>query len=302
MEFFKRRSTALGVLIVTIIISFFIGRAKAPKTTVEVLPSGTYVQDGANIISEKGEKYITEINNGLVSAVSGEISVATIDTAMGENLFDMAIKLGLDMNLSANSCVMLISAKDNDVVIVQGEGLLGKVSDDELSYIINSCFTTDDFKQGKLEEPIIDSFDALINLYEELYNVKIIPSGNIVKNHTSGDSSNSTIAITLIVIILILMLIFGGFTRRRRPIVGFPVGGYGYPRTKRGFYPPSGTYPNRNSPPSGTFGSGSSRTGGFGSSSRGGSFGSSSSRTGGFGSSSRGGSFGGSSRGGSFKK
>ena len=308
MEFFKKRSTAWAVLILTIALSFFIGRAKAPKTEVEVLPSGVYVQDNAKVISDKVEEYITKTNNDLVSQVGGEISVATVDTADGKDINQMAIDLGQQMKLSKNSCVMLIAVDDVNAVIVQGEGLVYKFTDEDLSQILNDSFTVKEFKDRKLDSCVEDAFDRLISMYEDYYNIDVRQADQVTKTYTGGYNPFSSIFPGLILSILIIILIFTSFTRpRRRPIIGFPFGGYTRPR--RGFYPPVGTYPPRSpNPPrpngSGSFG-GSSRTGGFGSSSRGGSFGGSfggSSRSGGFGGSSRGGSFGGGSRGGSFKK
>ena len=109
MEFFKKRSTAWAVLAIVIVCSFFIGQARQPADKVNILPSGVYVQDNANVLSSETERYMTEVNNGLVSAVGGEVQIVTINTVGGQDIFDVAIKHGMETNLSGNSCVFLIA-------------------------------------------------------------------------------------------------------------------------------------------------------------------------------------------------
>ena len=108
MEFFKKRSTAWRVLLIVMVFSYFVGMSKQPADKIEILPSGVYVQDNANILSDETEEYMTHLNNGLVSRVGAEIQVVTINTVGGQDIFDVAIDHGISTNLSANSCVFLI--------------------------------------------------------------------------------------------------------------------------------------------------------------------------------------------------
>lgn len=325
MEFFKKRSTAWRILAIVVVCSFFIGQGKRPADKIEILPSGVYVQDNADILSDSTEKYMTELNNGLVSRVGAEIQVVTVNTTGGQDIFETAIDVGVKTNLSRNSCVFLIAADDTDCVVVQGEDLLYAFPDDVLTAILQNNFTVQDFRARNLDSPAKETFRDLIEMYEDYYNVTIAGSTTVEKvtgTGTSGMSASMMAVIFFILFIMLLVLIVSA-PRRRRTVIT-PVGRtYVPPRT--GYNPPRGYTPPRNT---GSFGGGrnttsfggNSRTGGFGSStrggsfsgsSRGGSFGSSSrsgfggsSRSGGFGSSSRGGSFGGSrggSRGGGFR-
>ena len=105
MEFFKKRGTAWVTFALVVVCSFFIGKARQPADHIEILPSGVYVQDNADILSASTEEYITHLNNGLVSKAGGEIQVVTINTVGGQNIFDVAIDHGMNTNLSSNSCV-----------------------------------------------------------------------------------------------------------------------------------------------------------------------------------------------------
>ncbi len=298
MEFFKKRSTAWAVLIAVIAVSFFIGQAKRPASEVQILPAGEYVQDNANVLSAATEKHMTEMNNDLVSRVGGEIHVVTVETTGGEDIFDKAIDLAIDTNLSASSCIFFIAVDDVDAVIVQGDELLYAFSDDELSYILQSNFTEDDFRNRTVDAPARRAFDDLIRMYEDYYGVSIAGSRHVTVQGIPAYDDATMIAVFLLIIILIILVTYVATRPRRyRQRTVVVPGGTTVHRT--GNYPPRGSY---TTPPPYRPGSNrSSRTGSFGTENRGGSFSSTSSRTGGFGSSSRGGSFSsGSSRGGSF--
>lgn len=308
MEFFKKRSTAWTVLILVVLTAFFNGIRNKPADEIQILPSGQYVQDNADVLSRDTEEYITKMNNGLVSKVSGEIHVITLDTTGGQRALDTAIDRGIDLNLSANSCVFLIAVDDVDRAIVQGEELMYAFYDDDLTRLLQNSFTVQDFESKNLDRPAKETFGKLIGMYEDYYGISVSPSENVTVQEHSRAGTVSSFVTVMIVVLLILLVITSMSVRRRRTVI------FGVPRPPRGYYPPRGSY--RTPPPfGGGFGSSSrggsfsssSRSGGFGSFSRGGSFSSrsfgSSSRSGGFGSSSRGGSFGsrGGSRGGSFR-
>ena len=309
MEFFKKRSTAWAVLILVVLTAFFNGIRSKPADEIQILPSGQYVQDNADVLSRDTEEYITKMNNGLVSKVSGEIHVITLDTTNGQRALDAAIDRGIDLNLSANSCVFLIAVDDVDRAIAQGEELMYAFYDDDLTQLLQNTFTVRDFESKSLDRPTKEAFGELIEMYEDYYNISVSPTDNVTVQQHSRAGTVSNFVVVMIVVLLILLVITSMSVRRRRTVI------FGAPRMPRGYYPPRGSY--RTPPPfsGGSFGSSSrggsfsssSRSGGFGSFSRGGSFSSrsfgSSSRSGGFGSSSRGGSFGsrGGSRGGSFR-
>ena len=292
MEFFKKRQTAMIVLMLVIVASFFIGQQRKPSDKVEVLPSGVYVQDNANVLSESTEEYITSLNNDLRSQVSAEIQVATVNSTGNKDIWEIASNLGVETNLSGNSCVFLIAVDDVNAVIIQGDDLVYAFDNDELSEIINANFTVEDFEDRTVDTPVRNTFTDLISMYEDYYNVEIYGRDDVVSS--SRDEAFSEGVIVAIILLFVILIVLYTITRprypyrRRRTI--FTPRGY----TGTNYYPHSNSYRPR--------GSSSSRGGGFGGNNRGGSFNNStrSSRSGGFGGSSRGGSFGGGSRGGSF--
>ena len=323
MDFFKKRSTAWAVLVITIVLCSFWGIKKRPSDTkdIELLPSGVYVQDKANILSDETEDYITKLNNGLVSETSSEIQVITIDTTGDDSLWNTAWNYGYNLNLSKTSSVFIIAVNDGDALVLQGDGLFSDYydyfSDDQLGKILKSNYTVQDFADKNLDRDTKAAFTALIGQYEQAFNVSIEPASQITKypeqtynEYRAGEGYMAVLAsyiIIMLVLLLIIVAISNGRRRRRRRIL------YGYPTPRPmrrsvfvpSYYPGS-TRPPRQTPPPRGSSFGGSRSGGFGGSSSrsGGSFGSSSfggSRSGGFGGSSSrsGGSFGSSSFGGS---
>lgn len=308
MEFFKKRSTAWVLFAITVVVCFFIGQGNKPGAgpgSIVEMPSGIYIQDNANILSDATEKHITEYNNGLVSKLGAEIQVITVDTAGGKDMFDLAEAYGDDINLSANSAVFLIAVDDVDAVIVMGNDLYNApkyiFDDDELSDMLFDNFTVSDFEHRKLDSDVKDAFDDLIGKYEEYYHVDIPAMKNVQKNVTGTSSSSSrfaTMVLAYVIFIIIILVIVRMLTHPRRRTV---VTNTGYGRNYNNNYPPRGSY---TTPP---YNSGNSRTGGFSGNRTTGTYTttttrtsssySSSSRSGGFSSSSRSSS---SSRGGSF--
>ena len=167
MDFFKKRSTAWAVLMITIVLCSFWGIRKRPSDTkdIELLPSGVYVQDKANILSDETEDYITKLNNGLVSETSSEIQVITIDTTGDDNLWNTAWNYGYDLNLSKTSSVFIIAVNDGDALVLQGDGLFSDYydyfSDDRLGKILKSNYTVQDFADKNLDRDTKAAFTAL---------------------------------------------------------------------------------------------------------------------------------------------
>ncbi|MBQ3008123.1 MAG: TPM domain-containing protein, partial [Oscillospiraceae bacterium] len=286
MEFFKKRSTAWAVLLAVIVCSFFIGQAKRPKPEIEILPSGVYVQDNANVLSDSTEKYITQMNNGLVSRANAEIQVATVDTTGGEDIFDVAIDLAIETNLSPNCCVFLVAVDDIDAVIVQGEALIHDFSDAELSAILQENFTVEDFEDRDVDYAVRASFDDLISMYENYYGINVTGSRYVEYEDVGYNSSGTVLMMVMFIVLLIVAVSLITRPRRRTVVTPFGTGRVGTPPPRTGYYPPRGSY--RTPPP--YSGSRNTRSSGFGTANRGGSF-SSTTRSGGFGTSSRGGSF-----------
>lgn len=339
MEFFKKRSTAWVLFAITVVACFFIGQSNRPgkgtgPDSIVEMPSGIYIQDRADILSDSTEKHITQLNNGLVSKLGAEIQVITIDTAMGKDMMDLADEYGESLNLSPVSAVFLIAVDDVDAVIVMGYDLYSapkNIFDPErLSDLLVDNFTVSDFEHRRLDSDVKDAFDDLIEKYEQYYRVDIPAMKNVQKTMTTTTTTTysytSSLLAYLIFVAFILLIVYMLTKPRRRTVVNTYNTGYNRGYNNRNNYPPRGSYTtppynsgSRSGGFSGTRTSGSytttthtttrtttsygssSRSGGFSSSSR---SSSSSSRGGSFSSSSRSSSSRsrGGSRGGSFRK
>ena len=337
MKFFQKRSGALLVLILAVIVGIGIGQLKKPYVP-DIDPDGiptefSYVYDYADILSADTENYITKMNNGLFSLTGGQIAVITISEFSGDSLFDYAMTLGNELGVGDsgrdNGIVLLLDTENgNDdisgAVAVQGDGIYGALSDNEITQILVTSLQ-EPFYAHKYDEGVVNTFDAFLHWYENHYNVDILPQDEIRYQPVEEPVNMAALIIAVMMLIILLFLIwwildyirYSSYRRRYwRPGMGVPPVVYRpiFWGRHMGYRPPPPPPPGGPRPPhnnrndhsgDGGFG-GSSKGGGFGGgsftgSSRGGGFGGSSrsgsSRGGGFG----GGSFGGSSsRGGGF--
>jgi uncharacterized protein len=231
MKFFKKRSTALTFLALIIVSMFFYGRSSAAKIPtneddVTILPSGSYVQDRAGVISDKTEEYITKMNNDLYSQCSGEIQIATVDKLDDIDLEGLANKIGEESDLSYNSCVFVLSVEDVDAAIVASRGISNELDDDSIVRILQTNFIDEDFKNRDLEKGIRKTFDDVISVYEEKYGIAVNGRDNIVIPRESDGEDYFSLMIGLVFIVLLIILVTVSLTRSRRRRYYRRYGGY----------------------------------------------------------------------------
>ena len=331
MKFFQKRSGALLVLVLAVIVGIGIGQLKKPYVP-DIDPDGiptefSYVYDYADILSADTENYITKMNNGLFSLTGGQIAVVTISEFNGDSLFDYAMTLGNELGVGDsgrdNGIVLLLDTENgNDdisgAVAVQGDGIYNVLSDNEITQILIT-YLRDPFYAHNYDRGVIDTFDAFLHWYEHYYNVNILPQDEINYQPVEAPVNIAVLVIAVIFLIIILFLIwwilvyirYSSYRRRYwRPGMGVPPVVYRpiFWGRHMGYRPPPSPPPGGPRPPNNNWNN-NSRGGGFGGSSKGSGFGggsfTGSSRGGGFGgnsrssSSSRGSGFGGGSFGGS---
>ena len=322
LKILQRRSTALVVLLAAIILSILIGQAKRPpvyEQNEESIPTEfSYVYDYADILSAETERYITAMNNGLVSLTGGQIAVVTVSSYDGD-LYDYAITLGNELGVGDNGrnngVVLLLDTENGDdsisgAVAVQGDGIYHALTDQNLTQLLVT-YLQEPFYSHNYDRGVTDTFDALLHWYETYYGVEILPrdtvSYQMVEPRVNVVSMAAlTLGLMLLVLFVWWILDYMRYSSYRRrywqpgmgipPVIYRPIFwgrhmGYRPPPPK----PQAPRGDHRNDRRGGGFGGG---LGGFG----GGSFGGGGHRGGGFGGRGNfgGGSFGSSSRGGGF--
>jgi uncharacterized membrane protein YgcG len=219
VNFFKKRSGAVLVLVVAVILGILIGQAKKPGTALpdaDYIPTEfSYVYDYADILSNETENYITLMNNGLFSLTGGQIAVVTVSTYDGD-LYDYAMELGNQLGVGDstrnNGVVLLLDTENGDdsisgAVAVQGDGIYNVLTDNELTRILVNDLQ-DDFYAGRYDEGVIATFDSLLRWYEGYYNVDILPQEQIDYQPVEEPVNMAALIVTVIFLVILLFIIW----------------------------------------------------------------------------------------------
>ncbi len=338
-QFFQKKSVAVTVLVLAILLSGIYGITNKPASLPKV-ESGTWVEDKADALSTETESLIHRYNESWDAAYYAVVAVATVDSTRGwDDLQAYTSELGNNWGLGLNDLLLLIDTSGS-WYINGGSEVLARMTDQDIS-ALTAAFAYG-FDREDYDLAVERLFQQLDLWYADAY-------GGVLREEQPGYSGydysesgwvgSGLIDIVAAVFVVIVMLVilsavldlfrYRRYQRRyvRRSIVPptpyYPVF-WGRPRRVRRTVvvtPPRPRNDHRRPPSGGSFGgsrpvnrptsrpntttrrpsSGSSfGGGGFGSSSR-------SNRGGSFGGggfggsrSSRGGSFGGGSRGGGF--
>ena len=285
----------------------------------------TWIWDDAEVLSSSTEQDICLYNANWDYRYNSLISVVTVDSVPSStDIADYAYELGNEAGLGEGDALVLLAIRDREFYVATGTEfatILTGSAEAQLSNLLSSAMDSEAYS-GML----LSFFQTMNSIYYDAFGL-----GNATPGYSSsvtvGSGLFALIFLVIIIIIILSAIDSARYTRYRaryygvvnppvvfRPILFWHGPRYGWyrrrwhrptpppPRGPGGFGGPRPGGSSRGSGFSssrGGFGSsfgGSSRSGGFGGSSRGG-FGGSS-RSGGFGGGSRGGSFGGGSRGG----
>lgn len=335
-QFFQKKSVAVAVLVLAILLSSAYGLMKKPASLPDV-KSGQWVQDEAGVLSAETETLVRRYNETWDSSYYAVVAVATVDSTRGwDELQTYTAELGSNWGLGLNDLLVLIDTSGS-WYINGGSEALARMNDQDIA-ALSAAFTAD-FDAEDYDGAVQSLFQQLDGWYASAYGGSQLEDqpgyGGSYDYASSGWQSSVSIGSILgsIIAVIVLLLIVGAildlfryrrYQRRyvRRSIIPptpyMPIF-WGRPRRTRrprAPKPPKRPTPPRSNrrPPSGGFGGatrpprssgsrpggasrpGSRPSGGFG----GGGFGSSSrsTRGGSFGGGGFGGSRGGSSRGG----
>ncbi len=323
MKFLKKRSTAIVILVVAIVIGLVLGQLKADRapdvpdsgyaaldTSLSTAAYETWVGDFANALSPGEEESICLYNANWDYRYGSIIVVEIPDDTPAQGLVDYTYDRAYEFGLSSVDAYLAIVPHEMDAYLAVGDEY--PLSDSQITAYMNQ-YLYEDVEAGKVGSGILALFSALNDYYVDNFGL-----GN------AEPASDGDIIITVVFLLIVLIVILNAIDKSRynayrtryygvvnppyvfRPILFWHGPSYGWYRRNWRRPPPPPPPGGNHRPPNGGFGgfggfggssgfSSGSRGGGF-SSSRGSSFGGS--RGGGFGGS-RGGGFGG-SRGGGF--
>lgn len=277
MKFLQKRPVAAVIMILAILASVLIGRARKPADTGEpstaIVGTYTYVYDNAGVLTDETMAHIDAMNISLFAQTGAQILVETVDTTGDKTMEEYAIDLGNQYHVGdaeRNNGLVILLALDNiaqnglvgDYWVVGGDGLASYGN--ELTSLLVANMETD-FAAGDYDAGVEKTFDAYIDWFSNFYDVTIrenyIPAVRDAYSNGSGYYTQSygyfapTLDMlmmdlsTLLVVLLAAWIILDGVRwsryRRRylRPGMGIPTVMYypvfwGRPRRPRPPRPP----------------------------------------------------------------
>ena len=168
-----------------------------------------YVNDYANILSEKTKNYILEKSVALQKATKAQIVVVTIPSLYGENLEEYATELfrkfGIGDKEENNGLLLLLTLEERQFRIEVGYGLEG-VLPDGLTGRYQDEYIIPYLKEDKWDEGIINGYNAFYKKIAESYNLEV---SDIQVNSPSGNVGNDAYVLPLILVFLFVGILWG---------------------------------------------------------------------------------------------
>lgn len=336
MKFFQKKSVAVTVMIIAIVLAAFIGigkgfvavkapsagpGAESPKDpdasalyALELMPFGSYerwIDDRAGVLSSDEEEDICLYNANWDYRYHSLVAVVTVKNVSG-SIDDFAFEYGAEMGLGEGDAILVLDVGGQNAYLATGDDFRTMLTDSMATQYMNS-YLYEPFMSGDYGEGVLELFENLHILYVDTFGWGDAESSHGNAGVNVGSVTGTTIVYRLggtfasgIIFLIVLLLIVAVLADNRR-----------YRRYRRGYYGPGFVYrpiffgrprvhvhrpapPHHGPRPGPRPGSGSRPGSSFGGSRPGGSsFGGSRPSGGGFGGS-RGGSFGGSRGGSSF--
>lgn len=182
-----------------------------------------YVNDYANIISDKDEEGLNNTIYELKKKTGAEIAVVTTKTLDGHPIEETARQLGLDWGIGDkdknNGAVFLTAIDDQKTRIEVGYGLEGFINDAKAGRILDD-YAIPYFKQKDYSQGIVFASTALINEIAKGYNVKL--SGNTKITLPEKHQQNEQIPPIFPIMFFIFLIII----TKGKILLFMPLGGY----------------------------------------------------------------------------
>ncbi len=262
MNFFKKRGVAVALTAIIIVLMTLVGILKAPVDLPEV-EIGTWVYDGADVLSLEQEDYLVQGNAALLSDHGAVIAVATVPSAKGWDLLDFAVELADRWELKGSDFILVLDIDGDNYWLVQGYDLLNSFPDSLAGQYLRQ-FLENDFAAGDYGEGAINLFDSLrywydsnsVPQYEYDYSDEYLGFYDGEPVEDNGGSGFGSALLLIIVAVLVIVALDGvryNSHRRRRPSVAYVPLFFGRPHRPRRSAPPQPPPPRPNS--GGFFGS-----------------------------------------------
>ncbi len=152
--------------------------APASALTVPPVPVGTWVYDGANVLSSTTENRIDNHLAVLKEETGAEIAVVTVDFAhadMEDLAYGIINQWGVGSDTRNNGVVILFSTGDDDYYVTMGYGIEDVLDAGTLRLILDD-YTEPKFAVQDYDGAMGDTFVAIYNVLADYYGINTISS------------------------------------------------------------------------------------------------------------------------------
>ena len=157
------KKLAIFITLILILTCNAVFAADIPAPT-----SDFYVNDTANVLSEKTKKTIIDKNLALYEKTGAQIVVVTVDYTHTASIADYAYELFNEYKIGSaeknNGLLLLLSIGDDDYYVLQGEGLERTLSSGTISYLLYEHLEPY-FAKQQYDEGVLNIFNVL---YKEM--------------------------------------------------------------------------------------------------------------------------------------
>ncbi|MDR3178740.1 MAG: TPM domain-containing protein [Oscillospiraceae bacterium] len=185
-----------------------------------------YVNDFANVLSEKTQDYIYKNSTELYGQTTAQIVVVTVPSLDGEDIENYSLELGRKWGVGSkkenNGLLILLAPNERKVRISVGRGLEGRINDGKAGRIFDQ-YGIQYFKQKEWDEGILKVFTALVNEVYKEYDKT--PPETLQKSEVKNSFINGEAILIIIALIFLLFLFLNKSLRRatRSSGCGFPL-------------------------------------------------------------------------------
>ena len=171
-------------------------------------PDLLYVLDNAEVLSEETEEKIIGANRSLKKLCGAEVAVVCVDSTGKSTISETAEKIYADWGIGDetrnNGILLLLAVKDEDYRSLQGKGLEGLISSDEIREVMANDLEPH-FAAGEYDEGVSAFFDSIIGKLEEIYHVKLSPEV-VESDEKTGGGFFRVFGIALLIVLILLVL------------------------------------------------------------------------------------------------
>lgn len=210
-QFFQKRSVAVTVLVLAIVLSIAYGLLQKPAALPHV-QSGQWVQDDAGILSAETETLVRRYNEAWDSSYYAVAAIATVDSTAGwDDLTDYTAELGNSWGLGQNDLLLLIDTSGS-WYINGGNEALYRMNDQDVSAL--SAAFSKGFDAEDYDTAVQSLFQQLDGWYASAYGGTPLEEqpgygGDYDYSSSGWESSVSvgSIVIGLIAVIVLLLIV-----------------------------------------------------------------------------------------------